>query len=229
MEVPVSLLLSLLLLTAPTPPQLQEQRAVVVKGLDQFDKDVDELGTFIDTRFSVDSGVPRTGLAVRSEDADADGLHPIIVETVIKDSPADIAGVRPGDRVLRVGQRRIEHETAQAFRLITDGTSGPLQLVLARGGTMITVTVVRCPLACVQRSSARINQAAWDKRLTELRRISAMIRSFLDNEAADSREKRYPAAKEQLVKLFGLYGDFTKMLTTELSDALAKECTFLTK
>ena len=144
-------------------------------------------------------------------------------------SPADAAGVHPGDRVVRVGARRIEHETVQVFRSITDGTAGPLQMALARNGTEIVVTVHRQPLVCIQRASARIDQKVWHERITEVRQLSGMIRSFLDNETAGFPEQRYPAAKDQLVKLFGLFGHLTKMLESELTDALTKECTFLTK
>ena len=54
------------------------------------------------------------------------------IGTVIEGSAAFRAGIRPGDRLLRVDQTRIRTE-AQARRALENGSSKPRYVVLARG------------------------------------------------------------------------------------------------
>lgn len=225
----VTLLLMAQAATAsPAAPPVNELREVVVRGLNSFDESVNELNGFIVTRFAADSDAPKTGLALSSpEEVDAQNLHPLIVETVIIGSPADLADVRPGDRIVRLGRRRIEHESPEVFRNLTEDKPGPLELAVLRSGEELTLTIHRAPIACLQRSSARIDQKKWAQRIGELRKLSAMIRSGLDDERTPP-VSRYTALHRQVGELFGLFRELGGLLSLELTEATTKECRFRT-
>ena len=63
-----------------------------------------------------------------------------VVRAVDEDGPADRAGIRPGDRVLRIGPRRVRtpRDAVAAFAVIRDpGT--PVEIALLRGGQELFV------------------------------------------------------------------------------------------
>ena len=76
-------------------------------------------------RASTEAGVPTRGFVGRTA-----GLA---VESVIPGSLAEMAGARPGDRLLAVNQRRpASYEDVEAAFADADG--GPVHIVLERGG-----------------------------------------------------------------------------------------------
>lgn len=219
------LLLALLLQAAPVSQSLTEARAVVARGLDEFDRDVQKLAAFMETRFDADANVPKTGIAVESaESTGEDGLHALTVMRVLVGGPADIAGVRPGDRIVAVGRRRITHESEKVFQIIADGAPGLIELTLSRNGTTRTVTIDRAPLACLQRSSDRIDLTKWRAKIAELRRLSGMVRSELDDESITPAQMRYSAAKDHVVALYGLIRVLAGEYSGEMMAAADAEC-----
>lgn len=75
---------------------------------------------------------------VTSEVADALGLkiaRGALVQKVTKDSPADAAGLKPGDVVLAVNGHTVEHPDALSYRLTTAGIGSTVELKVSRDGT----------------------------------------------------------------------------------------------
>jgi Do/DeqQ family serine protease len=74
---------------------------------------------------------------VTSEVADALGLkiaRGALVQKVTKDSPADAAGLKPGDVVLAVNGHQVEHPDALSYRLTTAGIGSTVKLKVSRDG-----------------------------------------------------------------------------------------------
>ena len=216
----------LMLALAASPAPGDEARAVLIRGLDGIESSLKELEVFINTKFSADSDEPKTGMAVESpDDIDPDGLHAVIVHTVIKGSPADLAGIRPGDRILRIGARTLEHENGQLVRMLTDGTAGPQSIVLRRGSHELTVSVARAPIACLQRASSDIDQVRWHKRIADMRDIAATIRASVDDTTVPMPQ-RYTDAQRRISELYGVFNELGGLLSLELTQAMTKECRF---
>lgn len=222
------LILALLLQAVPaTETTLEEVRLFCEKSLSVFDERVEEFSGFVETRFSVDSDEPRTGMAVSSpENVGPDGLHPVFVETVIQESPAAIAGLKPGDRIVRIGQRTIEHETPQVVRALTDGIAGPLELGVLRNGEHLTLTINRAPVACLQRASASINQEQWRRRIADLKKLSSLARQGLDDPEIPDERARYRQTYGRIRQMFGLFDELGRVLGMELAYAMSQECRF---
>lgn len=221
------LVLALLLQASPVPGPLLEARAVVVNGLDAFDRDIGVFTKLIDTRFDADAPAPKLGIVIASaEDPDENGLHALTVENVVKDAPADVAGISTGDRIVAVGPRRITHETEKVFRLLAERAAGPIELTVRRNGIERTVIVNRTPLACLQRASSRIDLTKWHTNVAQLRHVSDMIRSEIDNEAVGPPEYRYRVAKDHVVRLYGLIGELGQAFSNEMLSAAAAECMY---
>lgn len=211
------LALAFLLATVPAQPmdsRIAVARVVLVKSLDDMDHTLTEFAQLIDTR-AADADKPRTGITTTSaEDVDAQGLHALTAEIIVKGGPADLAGVRRGDRILRIGKRRIEHETTYVFKIITEGTAGPIDVLVSRGGQEIAVTIDRGPIVCLQTAAAALNRTTWHKLIAVMRSESAAIRTAID--ARDTSEVvRYIACKTRIERL---YADFKKT-----SDLLMKD------
>jgi S1-C subfamily serine protease len=74
---------------------------------------------------------------VTSEVAEALGLkiaRGALVSKVIKDGPADVAGLKPGDVVLAVNDHAVEHPDALTYRLTTAGLGSTVMLKVSENG-----------------------------------------------------------------------------------------------
>lgn len=67
-------------------------------------------------------------------------VSPVIAE-VTPDSPAAIGGLQPGDRILRIGDRAVEHSIA-VEQILAEWGSRPVEVVVDRAGSTVTVNVV---------------------------------------------------------------------------------------
>ncbi len=83
------------------------------------------------------AGTPsRLGITWRSDDAEP-GVP--ILNRVLAGSPADQAGLRPGDRVLRIGGR--EFASLDEFRTLAGRLSGPIEIEVETSGRIRVVTL----------------------------------------------------------------------------------------
>jgi Do/DeqQ family serine protease len=76
--------------------------------------------------------------AVTMDMAEALGLkiaRGALVSKVISDSPADKAGLRPGDVIVAVNGRPVEHPDALGYRLTTAGLGATVKLTVSENGT----------------------------------------------------------------------------------------------
>jgi C-terminal processing protease CtpA/Prc len=224
----MQLMLALFLLAQAPPTAEDEAYALLVRGLDTFDARIDEFETFLTTRYPASSNSPKTGMALDSPpEVDAEHLHPLVVRTVIVDSPADRAGIRPGDRVTRIGTRRMEHESPEVFRVLTEDAPGPLEVGIRRGTTDLTVTMDRTPIVCLQRSAARIDQEKWRNRIAGIRRLTSLARADLDDQQIPAHV-RHVIANGRIQQMFALLSEAEGLLSLELTDATTTECGFRT-
>jgi C-terminal processing protease CtpA/Prc len=123
---------------------------------------------------------PTTGMVVVSpEGTDADGLHRLVVRSVFTDGPAGRDGIMPGDRIMAIGPRRLEHETVPVFHILVDADVGPIELVVRRDGTERTVVVHREISDCLERTRHHMNIPLWQEKIVLLRRACASFRSTL--------------------------------------------------
>jgi len=59
-----------------------------------------------------------------------------LVTSVVKDGPADVAGILPGDIIVSINEKRVEHINALGYRLTTVGIGNLAKLeLLSRGET----------------------------------------------------------------------------------------------
>jgi S1-C subfamily serine protease len=79
----------------------------------------------------------RLGISWRTDDAEP---GTVIVSRVIPGAPADLAGLRVGDRIDRIGGR--EFATSDAFRRLVGETPGRFTLAVETAGRVRTVEVV---------------------------------------------------------------------------------------
>jgi hypothetical protein len=116
------------------------------------------LGLTFLSRFTVTFDFPdnkiylRTGKLFDQPDVwDLSGLNLIrkkgktMVYSVDKDSPAALAGIKGGEQILRVGNRKMEDLTLREFRRLCAAQGASLQLTLAREKETMEVTVVLKP------------------------------------------------------------------------------------
>jgi len=91
---------------------------------------------------------PYFGVAVQpvtQEIADAQGLVPprgVLVQAVAAGSPAEKAGIRPGDILTSLGSGNVDDPQGLNFRIATTGIGVPVRATIWRGGREITVPVV---------------------------------------------------------------------------------------
>lgn len=82
--------------------------------------------------------------AVTSDVAEALGLHKArgaLVSKVLAGSPAEKAGLKPGDVVLAVNGIAVEHPDALGYRLATVGIGGTAKLTVSDGGRQEQLTI----------------------------------------------------------------------------------------
>lgn len=119
---------------------------------------------------------PMPGIIVYTpEEIGADGLHAVLVAGVMADSPAARADIRPGDRVVSIGARRLEHETATVVRMLLIGDTKPLMLTIRRGTTNRHVRVTPRKLSCLQDAARALDKQAWMTKTGELRVITMAL------------------------------------------------------
>ncbi len=111
----------------------------------------------------------------------------IEVVGVVPGSPAAVAGIRPGDAVIRVGLARIEYQRPEAVAAMIDGDSGTMVNVrLARegGGAPLWVTIARGPVPQYSAPSINVDGAIAVLRVHKIDATAvAMIRTTVDSAA----------------------------------------------
>lgn len=81
---------------------------------------------------------------VTPEIAEALGLtiaRGALVQKVVSDGPADVAGLRPGDVVVAVNGRAVEHPDALGYRLTTAGLGSTVRLTVSENGNLRDVSL----------------------------------------------------------------------------------------
>lgn len=96
---------------------------------------------------------PWIGAAFQNVDAEIaqslglDRPRGALVTSVVKDGPADEAGIKPGDIIISINDKRVEHINALGYRLTTVGIGNLAKLeLLSRGETKATeLTLMAAP------------------------------------------------------------------------------------
>lgn len=88
-------------------------------------------------------GLAYVGIGVGLTDADGRA----VISRVIPGGPADVAGVRRGDVLVRVGATAVDTLDATEIRSLIVGEAGtPVSLTVRRGGRDLTFSIVRGPI-----------------------------------------------------------------------------------
>jgi hypothetical protein len=210
--------------TLSEPPQAPEDaRAVVVKGAEAFDELLGEAKTYLQGDLIDEPLGPRTGLFVFSPpEPGPDGLHALWVIDVFPDGPAERAGVMPGDRILAIGPRKLEHETTATALDLLDLVPGPVTLTLSRGGTELQVTVARAPLPCMLAIPDVIGRNEWLARFASLRELVGMVREKARDESLTLEQ--LVALKQELERLYVKFQAMDQVLIMSINGAILSAC-----
>jgi S1-C subfamily serine protease len=71
----------------------------------------------------------------------ADGMPGVPVDAIVEDSPGALAGVRPGDRIVRVGGRSIDSVYDYVRALREQAPDSTWRMIVERGGERVTLSV----------------------------------------------------------------------------------------
>ena len=89
-------------------------------------------------KYNEDFSFDKSGITIFAVGAQ---LNQYYVVAVIKDSPADLAGVRPGDLITKVGRKKAKRFTLSRITdKFTKKEGKKIKLTLQRGGQEFTVT-----------------------------------------------------------------------------------------
>ncbi len=222
-------MLSLLIALAIAPVQETQTTDIVplLKAqIETVDASYAELSAFLLTKFAGDTERATTGMTVVSmPEPGADGLHEASVVMVFRKGPAQDAGINPGDRILFIGARRIEHEpTAVIASLINgDGTPKSVQLTLRNGDADRTVTINRRPLDCMKVAAQAMDTAHWIEHIANIREIGlARMRSELAEHPGDRAVLATIA--RQVVELAELLPEVTGVIGAKLNEMTNQYC-----
>jgi S1-C subfamily serine protease len=91
----------------------------------------------IETKLTLLGSPSRLGITWRTDDAEP-GVP--ILSRVLAGSPADLAGLRAGDRIHRIGGH--EFASADEFRELAATLAGPIELAVETAGRVRTVTLL---------------------------------------------------------------------------------------
>jgi len=89
-----------------------------------------------------------------------------LVTSVVKDGPADVAGILPGDIIVSINEKRVEHINALGYRLTTVGIGNLAKLeLLSRGETKAAeLTLMAAPETIPANETALPRLIAQDSR-----------------------------------------------------------------
>jgi C-terminal processing protease CtpA/Prc len=73
---------------------------------------------------------------------------PVFVLNVLAHSPADKAGIRPGDQMLRIGAKEVQSANDAAPKIRSEGP-GSVSVRFAHGGQMFTTVIKREKLSTI--------------------------------------------------------------------------------
>lgn len=173
----VALALAAQLTTAQTPDELlARQRTILTYG---FDEVIEELGK-MERRARGANTADKPVLGMVMELKELGGTPPwraIMVTGVIPGSAADLAGIKPGDRISAIGTHWLEHNTCVAAALYMSEFPRSVPLVIGRDGKLRTVTLRRKVEPCVAAAYRTPDMLLWRTRIANLGKTVRRYRS----------------------------------------------------
>jgi membrane-associated protease RseP (regulator of RpoE activity) len=201
------LVLALLLQSGSVQLSPQEASDLIIARATEVERSYHDWQQMIDERFGEGPDQPRVGVFLGSNPAPGeDGLHALMVLGVHADSPAQRAGVRPGDRILRIDERRLEHESVRVAHLILNNAMGPMRLTVLRGDEVLVLTVHRTSLPCLDRAVDLLDLEELRATNAKMCKLLQVIRDELEREPAgpetlDAAQAGVKAAARYLVSV----------------------------
>jgi len=221
-------LLLALFLQVVLPHEMDAERNRILTKTRAVREAVEEFDRHVARRFRDLNSLPKTGLLVSSADQPGDdGLHAVTVLGVLRPSPAQVAGVRPGDRLLRIGARRLEHEPTGVVYLLMEDTSGPLSVKLSRNGEELDVVIRREPLACLRAAGDSLDTRDWRRQLKKMRELLDVVADQLEKLGRlppDERQPALDAAEAALVAIANLLPTLGENVRIGLYEATRASC-----
>lgn len=197
---------------AEVPMDSTEHRALIAQTTQQLKADLSWWEKAITTRLGDDVARPQTGIMAMSDpEIGSDRLHAATISAVVVASPADTAGLKPGDRILFIGKRRIEHEPDFVLRELLDGKPGSIVLTVQRSQKQLTYTVHRQPLKCLKAAMDQLDFDVWERQVAILERATDIVADLGANESSDDTT---------LSELISQLIQIREILTEKLGDML---------
>jgi C-terminal processing protease CtpA/Prc len=144
------------------------------------------------------------------------------VVSVFAGSPAHRAGVKVGDRILAIGARKLEHESTDIAGGLLDLKPGPVVLTLNRGGTALTVTINREPLACLLEVAPEIRRGIWMTQIDRLRKLNAVLREVAGSPTVGALE--LDALSREGTERYKDYKALSEMLDFSINQTIQSKC-----
>lgn len=218
------LALTMVVLLQVSVPSTVETREKLMEGVRGLESALDEFETIITRRLSEHAAKPHTGL--RSESAEAvgsDNLHALTVVSVIPDGPADVAGIRTGDRIIAIGLRSITHESSEIAEGLLNNGSGVLSLEIERDCERRSASIARSPLPCLQKAVDDIDEATWLALVSKFRVANALLREWLD-ETPDRTLTQLYELNKRYQQLLSIFEQSVRMFQNHVGFLTAEAC-----
>ena len=201
------------------------QPQTLEEHLDALDAELVTVRNMFETGKADQTTMPEPGFLVRSADAPGeDGFHAVTVIALFTGSPADIAGVRIGDRLIMVGSRRLEHEPASVVHGLIKGKTDPLFLLVERKGTVLArvgITVQSRILPCRAEGVRQVGKR-WLPGITLLEAsASELRRAFVLNPKNPETQQR---VVQKLVELNEVLVEFYEAVEDQIVDKTIEVC-----
>jgi hypothetical protein len=210
-----------MLVAQANPPEASAPTAAAVKEeLRQLTEILTDVSEAIEVWQPPDIDRPEAGiLFYSSELPGTDGFHRATVILTFREGPSHAAGIRPGDRLIAIGNRRIEHETESILHFLIQGPTGPLELTLEREGKRFTTVVERQPMPCMHKAGKAFKKKMWRGRLKIMLGATKELSKKLEKEPALA-----PAIHHQLMRLVAITQSMHEPLRHQETAAILKAC-----
>ncbi len=191
--------------------------------LNALDQELTDMYAQVQSGFKEDTATPRSGMVVSSRTQPGeDALHALIVLRVFRGEPADVAGIKAGDRILFIGKRHIEHETTEIAYTLLDGTAGPLSVTISREQKTYSIQIIRAPLRCAQNAVEKFDRAKWLRRITILRECTTDLNSAVQKYPND--QEKLEVVLSELIRIRRLLPIFINSMQLDFKDDVWTAC-----
>lgn len=219
-------IVSVLLVGAPVDPAPDTMRQELIRHTERLRATIQELQVSVENGYIKNLDAPGVGMIVDSDhDRGADGLYAAWILGVYKSGPADLAGIKPGDRLLSVNERTIENETKDVIYSLLSGPQGTVHVRVRRDDSVFTFIIARAPLPCLRHAVASLDKNETLAVLNHLQQsIDFLARQLEDR---DAPQEKLSAIALVIARQWELVGNMSiplLMYKVRAHDAVLESC-----